>query len=204
MSLNIEVDVDALAPLADGIRAAPDAIVRAQLDGINVVADRVNQESRRRIVSTVNLSPTYVRDRMRYVKAKRSTMKAGIFARVRPTTLATFGAQQLVQPAPKAKGDKLRGIPAGQKQAGVSVMVKPASRKAMRKAFLVPLRNVGRMGVFTRFGPEKKDILHRYGPSVDQVFRNVAGDMEPDIIADLDREISNRVYVEVAAGIGRG
>lgn len=86
-------------------------------------------------------------------------------------------------------GDPMRGIPVGQKQAGVSVEVTRGQRKriGLRNVFLMPLRrgkalDTSRLGVFSRDpGDPKKAVQLRLGPAVYQLLRSTAPGMVPEI-----------------------
>lgn len=90
-------------------------------------------------------------------------------------------------------GDSMRGIPVGQKQAGVSVEVTRGQRKkiGLRNVFLMPLRrgkslDTSRLGVFSRDpGDPKKAVQLRLGPSVYQLLRTNAPNMVDEIQRDL-------------------
>lgn len=158
MSSLIKVDASQLETMARRFGLAGEQVARVQVRGINRVAEKANTRSRREIVSQVALTDTYVRDRMSLSKATEGRPVAIISARRRATTLATYGARQLTAAAKRAKGDARRGIAAGRKQSGISVIVgRSTGRKKMAGAFLIPLRagreNGGNgMGVFIRTG----------------------------------------------------
>ena len=137
---------------------------------INRTAVEMRTAATAEMEGRVNLPPSYVRGKLRIVRATVSFPAGAIAIRRRAVRLARFGAQQLSAPAPRAKGDRLRGIRKGQKQAGVSVQVSKG-RKVKRSAFMLPLLNGNGMGVFVRTGPARKDVEHLYGPSPDQLFR---------------------------------
>lgn len=206
MSSLIKVDTSQLETLARRFGLAGEQVARVQSRAINRVAEKAYTRSRRAIVSQVALTDTYVRDRMSLSKATESRPVAIISARRRATTLATYGARQITASAKRAKGDPRRGISAGRKQAGISVLVGRAKgRKKMSSAFFMPLR-AGKeaggngMGVFVREGRNGEPI-HLYGPSVDQVFRGVIDDIVPDVIAELETEMTRLAVLEVKKAI---
>jgi hypothetical protein len=98
-------------------------------------------------------------------------------------------------------GDQMRGIPVGQKQAGVSVEVTRGQRKkiGLRNVFLMPLRrgkslDRSRLGVFSRDpGDPKKAVQLRLGPSVYQLLNATA----PALIADIQIDLRAAVLDEV-------
>lgn len=175
----------------------------ALVRGLNRAAAKVKTASSKLIRQEVRLPAKYVNDNMTVRKATRSNPEARIQARMRATRLARFGAKQAMRRAPNAKGDPLRGIPAGKKQGGVRVAVNRSS--SPRKApgfFLIPLRNAGVMGVFKRTGPGRRDIEHLYGRSVDQVFRTVRDEVPADRI--LEEETQKQVQQAINRKVKHG
>lgn len=163
---------------------------KAQFRAVNRVASTFRTAASKAIRNQVRLKAAYVNDNLTVTKtATANNPEAVISGRKRPTRLARYGAKQLARSASKASGDQLRGIAPGKKQAGISVAVsRKSSRKKMRMAFLLPLRNAGVMGIFIRTGPGKKDVQHLYGPSVDQVFSSLREELKPDIRKSLVKE----------------
>lgn len=241
MTSLVRVDASELEAAARQIGIAADVLERTVYRAINTVAAKAMTRTRREIVSQVNLTQTYVRERIALRKAGKGDLTAVVSARKRATRLATYAARQVTKAvkAPKdlspearakymakLKGDKLRGIAAGRKQAGISVSVKRGGgRKIMAGGFMVPLR-AGKvdggngMGVFIRTGGERNkrdviaqeiyhgkgskrpravesgDVRHLYGPSVDQVMKGVINDMAPDVQAELEAAIARQAGYE--------
>lgn len=242
MTSLVRVDASELEAAARQIGVAADVIERTAYRAINTVAAKAMTRTRREIVSQVNLTQTYVRQRIALRKAGKGDLTAVVSARKRATRLATYAARQVTKAvkAPKdlspearakymakLKGDKLRGIAAGRKQAGIAVSVKRGGgRKIMAGGFMIPLRS-GKadggngMGVFIRTGGarnardvvsqeiytgkgskrqgavESGDIRHLYGPSVDQVMKGVINDMAPDVQAELEAAIVRQASYEL-------
>ena len=201
MSL-VFVNKEIIDRVSGNIGLSAKAVTRATYRAINGVAAKAFTRSRREIGKPVNLSASYIRERMSLSKANSSHLVASIKARQRPTRLATFAAKQLSRRANSSNGDALRNIQKGRRQAGISVAVKRGGgRKKMPGAFFVPLRSgkvaaVNGMGVFIRTGSGKKDIKHLYGPSVDQLFRGVIDDVAPDVQAELEAELIRQANYE--------
>ena len=186
--MKLKIDgLQAVANLASAARATPDAVQRAAYRSINQVATKVQTDAVRTVASQLNLTVAYVRDKFALEKASRQNLLAVVKAGMRPIGLERFGATQLVAKAARAKGDVSRAIPAGRKQAGVSVKVsKTGARKKMPGAFLIPMRagteaGGNGKGVFIRTGKGRGDIKHLYGPSPDQLFRRYREENLPDI-----------------------
>ena len=149
----------------------------------NVTGRKVITDTKRDIASQLSLTQREIAEVMSMSNAIRDNPTAVVKVRKSPMRLARYGARQLTAKASRAKGDALRGIAAGRKQAGVSVKVARGARKKMRGAFLVPLRagNVSGgngMGVFVRQG---KEIMHLYGPSQYQLFRRLIAEGKTNI-----------------------
>ena len=186
--MKLKIDgLQAVANLAAAARATPDAVQRAAYRSINQVATKVQTDAVRTVASQLNLTVAYVRDKFALEKASRQNLLAVVKAGMRPIGLERFSATQLVAKAARAKGDVSRAIPAGRKQAGVSVKVsKTGARKKMPGAFLIPMRagteaGGNGKGVFIRTGKGRGDIKHLYGPSPDQLFRRYREENLPDI-----------------------
>ncbi len=192
--------LDKLRAATKAIKRYPEKVAAAATEAANEVAERVMKTAQRDIVARYNLSKRYVDERFYFRKATPQSQEALVSARVRWTRLARFVARQETVPAPGAKGDRLRGIPPGRKQAGVSFQVlRQGKRWTVQRAFLIPLR-AGKidggngMGIFWRDMPNPgmghverglieeevnnhrrgwrgSQIKHLYGISVHQSFQ---------------------------------
>lgn len=143
--------------------------------------------------------------------ASESNLVAVIRARRRATSLARFNPQQMYAPAKRG----------GTKRAGVSVNIKGV-RKKIPRAFFVNLKrgaeDGGNLGVAIRvpagqgvtgrqfrgvpFGggnSRDSDVYLLYGPSVQQVFDDVAVQIEPWAQDRLQAEFS-RQYARLGGG----
>ncbi len=241
MTALVTVDTRQLEAAANEIGLAAAVIQRTAYRSLNAVAAKAMTRTRREIVSQVNLTQSYVRERISLRKASPGAMTAVVSARKRATRLATYAARQVTKAvkAPKnlspearakymakLKGDKLRGIAAGRKQAGIAVSVKRGGgRKIMAGGFMIPLRagkadGANGMGVFIRTGGarnardvvaqeiytgkgsrrpravESGDVRHLYGPSVDQVMNGVIDDIAPDVQAELEAALLRQARYE--------
>jgi hypothetical protein len=201
---HVGIDVREIEALASRIgEIDPEALGQAGLRAVNQVTDRVYALSRQRMNAGINLSDAYLDEAMEVRHATDPLRpRATIAARFRATTLARYDARQLVQPNKKpqsGKGDSLRGIPKGLKQAGVSVEVTRGQRKPVlgTKAFLMPLKNGNGMGVFVREGAGKKNYRHLYAPSVYQLFRTQVDALFDDIGEDLTATVRSEVELEI-------
>jgi len=162
-------------------------IKRFAAQAVNATARRYRTESSRRIRDQVNFPARYLDSKqdgnLRITSnATADAMEAVISARFRPTSLARF-----------VKGAKTHG------RKSPTVEVSPGSREKMNRAFLMNLRS-GNIGLAVRLAPgerlENKRRMVRmsnglyllYGPSVDQVFREVADDVSGDAGEYLENE----------------
>lgn len=166
------------------LESLPKNVVTAALRALNSTADRSAAASRREVGKQVNFSARYLtgtdasgNQRLGVSKRARGTnLEAVITGRARPTMLARFVTSGTVG------------------KAGVRVEVAPGFAKLMKSAFLIRLPagkggNVetnSNLGLAIRLKPgetiqNKKQMIQLknglyllFGPSVDQVFKDVA------------------------------
>lgn len=202
-AFKVEIDISRIERLGEalgGIDAG--SLGEASMRAVNTVADETYDLARPRMLATINLTDTYVRDRMTVNHATNpNNVSASIVAsgaRNDMTILARYGARQLVQPVKhpaRSRGDQFysRNIAPGMKAAGISVEVTRGARKPITNAFFMPLRNVGTVGLFTREGKGDKNYKHRYGPSVYQLFRTTARNMIDEVTDNLENTLVEEV-----------
>ena len=203
----ITINMDALTALSAELGLVPAAIDRALATVLNRRAPDVMEDAKSKITSRVRLSESYVADRMRVTKATLSRPVAVVIASERSTKLASYMAVQRISGAPGAKGDQLRRIPAGFKQAGIYTGVKTGNRKLLSRAFMIPLQmgvdsGGNGMGVFVREGKGRKAIRHLYGPSVNQLFSGVVVEIEEPLKQMLEDDLMKEVADEMRAVVG--
>lgn len=188
----LTVSAEGLDGLASYFKQAPSKATAAARMAINDVARSDGmKEIKRQIMEQVNFSSAYLTgDRLRIAKfASNTSLEARIVARKRATSLARFAKGSI-----KAKGEE---------SPGVTVEVRRGGATSLRKAWLVRLkagasldednynvglavrvkpgeRVVGKYSAHTSWLVKNKVAL-LYGPSVDQVFREVADDVVPFI-----------------------
>jgi hypothetical protein len=188
------VAVEGLSALR-ALEDIPANVKRAALQAVNRTADRTRTAAARRMREQVNwrasyLSPSQGRFNVTE-RARADSLEARITARQRPTSLASFST----------------GTVGGKN--GVTVQVAPGFAKLMKRAFLVrlrvgslPLDTRSNLGLAIRLKPGERvdnkrvmiplrkgsNVYLLYGPSVDQVFRSVAGEVAPDAAEFLESE----------------
>ncbi len=180
--------IEGLADLKD-LDKLDSRIQDAAQKAINATAPRVRAKAADRIRRQVNFPAGYLRGPQSRLKvteyATPSKLAATVTGRQRPTSLARF-----------VTGSKTPG------KQNPTVTVKPGVPKTMRRAFLMKLRGgeEGNIGIAVRtsrgrmpdraYKPVKiSDNLYLvYGPSVDQVFRSVRQDVEPEAQLFLEAE----------------
>ncbi len=108
------------------------------------------------------------------------------------------------------RGDPARGLEPGEKAAGVSVEVKRGNRKVLKSAFTIPgkVHSDGSPVLFVGKGVPGKGKMDRnraesrqgveslYGPSVYQLFRFTANNIQGEVAQDLERAIVERAESE--------
>lgn len=187
------IAVEGLEGLED-VAGLPSRINQAAQRAINRTLDTTRTSSAKKIREQVNLPARYLQgsaSRLTIAKKARNTDLEGIIrGRERPTSLARY-----------VSGSTKPG------KAGVRVEVKPGSAIEMKKAFLIRLPqgsnltdtqfNLGlavRLREGERLGNKKnmvrlsRGLVLLYGPSVNQVFRDVAEDEAGPAADKLERE----------------
>lgn len=192
----ITTTIDGLKDLADYARGLPQQTTTAARLAINQIADRMAvPEARREIAAQVAFPDGYLNDDRLGVteRATSANLQAVVTGRDRPTSLARF--------AP--------GAALGSK-AAITLVVKPGTATTLRNAWLVRLRagatlteDKFNIGLAVRLKPgeqfrNKKDaasavqlapnVYLLYGPSVGQVFRDVADKISPVVLDSLEAE----------------
>lgn len=189
-----QIDAAGLADFADFFRGAPEKTTQAARLAINQIADRVAVPlSRDEIQRQINFPQGYLDDDRLGVseRATGASLQAVVRGRDRPTSLARF--------AP--------GAALGSK-AAISLSVKPGSHTTLRRAWLVRLRSGEALtedkfniGLAVRLKPGEQfinktatatqlspNVYLLYGPSVGQVFRDVADKITPEVLDNLEEE----------------
>lgn len=188
-----------LEDLEDFLLERPAVVRRAARMAINDTTRRkAVPRFRKAIQAEVNFPPGYVNDERfgQTKQAKDDDLTAAITARFRPTSLARFAPGQ--------------GFEGARRSGGVRVRVnKGGGATRLPGAFFVRLRRGGdnrdgfNLGLAIRLKPGEKlrgrkkggssvqlapDLYLLYGPSVDQLFRDVAVAEAPPVADDLQRE----------------
>lgn len=195
----LEINVRGLQAFQDRVRDAPDVSRRAAADAVNSTLRYAYAESSRGIRRQVNLTRDYLGsanagNRLTIAQRATEANPAGrITGRQRPVSLARFATTRSL---------KRRG--------GVSVSVKPGSTRQMASAFLLKLKagasvtqDAYNLGLAVRLKPgqpvfnkrrmvkysaDDPNLYLLYGPSVDQIFRDVREEIADDVEAFLANE----------------
>lgn len=179
---------------------------------LNEVANDTYTLSRKEITRGINLDQGYVDEKIRLEKASASDPRASIVADAKNswmTNLSHYGAMlrtQAVKHPARAKGDPGRGISRGQKMRSMDAEVVRGGRKSIGKKFILPgindsrgnpivFRGTGRPG--TPKSPQDKGTRNTprqgvqavLGPSVYQLFRVTAENIQDRVSDDLERAI---------------
>lgn len=155
---------------------------------INRTAAWARTQSSKKMREEVNFKASYLNENLKVgEKATEQSLSSTITARFRPTSLARFA----------------KGTPESTQKAGKTVVtVHPSKSKTMNGAFLLKLKGLNgatsdglaNIGLAIRLkkgeklrnkkismGERTKGLAFLYGPSVDQVFNTISGEMEGDI-----------------------
>lgn len=187
--MSVSVIANALGEVADYFEKLPELATQAAALAINTVSQREALPMiRREMRDQLDFPEGYLesKDRLSVVrKATRNTLSATIRGRDRATSLARFriGGQN----------------PANTRGRGVRLQVKRGQTRVLRKAFLINLRG-GNTGLAVRLKPGESlknssgavelanNVYLLYGPSVDQVFQTVSGDVAPNVLDSVTNE----------------
>jgi hypothetical protein len=184
--VTVEIELGGVPRLAEYFRDAPKVTRRAASMAINQTAIRVGLgRARAEMLRETAFPRGYLNDPSRFglrKQAKPEDLEAVIFARTRPTSLARFARWGATRTA------------------GATVTVNPGAPKQIKQAFRVNLRS-GNVGLAVRVGPGGEvrnrkvpakvfdsGIALLYGPSVDQVFRDVRHTVAPEAMTALQTE----------------
>ena len=195
MARSVILDTSQVDALAASLASIDDATLgRANLVAVNAVTTRAQRAAREKMDAGVNLPANYIDDRLTFEPATDARRPvATVTSPYKGTGLGRFSAVQVTQPVqvPKRRrGDPGRSIPAGQKQAGLTVEVVRGQRKPISYAFVIPgiKSNDGTPVVFENTGPggkkNKGKLKALTGLSVFQLFRHALDDQALDAIAD--------------------
>lgn len=181
-------EADRLAGGLDRLTGAA-GLQLAAIDAVNAVVKRADVALRAAENANLNLSDAYVKSKTDLSLAT-SAPYAQITTRGDLTILGRYPVAQQWQPAKgKARGDPKRGIPVGNKQAGVRVDIKPSAPTYQSKWFTMTLRRGTQpgdsIGVFVR---TSAGLKHIYGPSPYSLFRFQSQAQFDQIADDLERE----------------
>lgn len=175
--MSIEIQTIGFADLiARMSRAAGDADL-ASVIAVNHAADKGRTMAAEQMNEEIDFPKGYLnRERLSVTRATRGNVEAVVRGRDRPTMLAHFSRQ-------KARLGRQRGV---------SVEVKPGRTQRLDSAFFMKLRN-DNLGLVVRV-KKGESLRHSrgakeiggglwllYGPSVNQVFAGVAGDIVDDV-----------------------
>jgi hypothetical protein len=193
------IDVSPLKSMHQFVTALPERAAQASVLAVSAALNFGYAESSRQIRSQLNLPQSYIGSAAsgNRLKIKQRPVPGNplgvIAASPKPVSLARFAL------------DRTLG---GRK--GVSVQVKPGSTRRIGSAFLLKLKsgrqisedqfNIGLairlkpgQTVFNKkklrqLSPDDADLYLVYGPSVDQAFKSVRSQVEPQISAYMQKE----------------
>ena len=195
MSL-VTIDMTGIAQLRSYFDAAPEAATNAVRDAINDGIKFAFAEASRRIRAQVNLPQDYIGS-----VAQGNRLKVSMYATAEQLWASLSATKRAVSLARYANDRSL-----GRRPDGITVTVKPGHPETLPGAFLLPLKkgpalteDTYNVGLAIRLKPGQRpgskhtmkpygrgdpNLYLLYGPSVDQVFRQVRGDMD-DVVTNF-------------------
>ncbi len=163
--MQIKMDTTAVREIEDLLAHIKNGSNRAMASAINHTLSVTRTEGGQKIREQVKLKASYVRERLRLVRASVAKPQGRITTPRRGILLSRFDNTVL-------------------KSGGVSVQVKPGAgnRKKMPGAFYITFANgVQAIAIRTQHGPglgRSEGLKVLYGPSVSQVFTDVKDDLQ--------------------------
>ena len=199
MSGTYVVAVQGIAQAAGSVKDIPAEIRTAAKLAVNATARRTRTSAAKQILAQVNFGASYLNENDRFTISQFATqndLTAKITGRQRPTSLARFASGQL-----------------GGRD-GVTVEVAPGNTRRSKRMFLIKLRS-GNANIETKFNmglairlrkgeriQDKKKMVQLghnlyllYGPSIDQVFAQVADASAPEASQFLEQEFNRLLEI---------
>jgi hypothetical protein len=207
--VSVRIEYQALSDLVGYVDAFPEAARTAARIALNdVTEDQGLKQFREAIEAQVDFGPGYINiDRLGITsRAKNEQLRVVVTGRHRATSLARFAKGQ--SPVSNV------GVQNSARQRGVRVKVKAGgATKTIRSGFLVKLnrgsagiRDGFNVGLAVRLKPGERllnktkhvqldnNVVLLYGPSVDQVFRDVAVDETPALLPKIESEYFRQFF----------
>jgi len=190
VGLGYVVAVDGLSELFDDFDNVADRIKKQAAMAINATARKFRTESSREIRQQVAFPARYLDSKATGKLRVRQTatvtrLQAAIEGKFDPTSLTRFvkGSLRHGRRAPK-----LRVSPGQQTVIPNSFIMNLASGNKGLAIRLKPGETIHNKRKMISFSKKDRNLYLLYGPSVDQVFRQVAEDVAPDAAAYLEHE----------------
>lgn len=201
MARAFEVKVDPTRMLAAGqalVDFAGGSVSEEAQRAVNEQTAAFMVEARRAMIAGIMLSEGYVSSKMQFDPSTNpNRIRASITTAGDLVILGHYNpvVQTVAAKRPnRAKGDKSRGVPPGQKAAGVGVTIKRGQPKTHPEAFTMRLRRGtdqgDSIGVFTRRGDKK---LHRYGIAPYSLFRFQVDQRQDEFAESLSQVVIDRI-----------
>jgi hypothetical protein len=222
-AFDIKIDTGPLTALAERLgRLTPEQVGSSMVEAINETVDSAYELGRERMLAGINLTDEYIQRKMQVEHATEGKPSAAIVAfggRGFLTGLSHYGAIQETKavnwsnariqaigfpfgPWPgwtKRTGNAALGIAADTKASGRSVEVIKGRRKKIGPAFAIPGKKDtdGNQVVFRREG---RAIRALTGPSVYQLFRIAAGQIETEVADSLEQAVIDAAELRLREG----
>lgn len=179
-----------LDQFSDKIRKSPERAEQALIEALNAGGDFARERGIQKIHAELNLQKDYIDKHLEVTRrAVQGDLRVIITGRRRPTTLYTYGGNEIAttkakSPLRKLKGDDRRRIRRGQKAAGIKAfkVKRQGPDNKWPGGFLMFLNN-GNVAMAVRTGKGRNDYEIRYGPSVGSAWSNVRSDVYAESLA---------------------
>lgn len=172
------------------VRQMPNRLARARKQAINRTARNAEKFTAKKVYDSVNIPKSDIIGGLDVIRATRVRPEATLKASPHRRLLYRFKSRVVTARAKhpsRSKGFAQFGVQPGRKFHGVSVQIRRGGTRArLPGGFLLELRNHA-IGLAVRKGKGKKAYKVLHGPSVHQVVRWNAEDIQAFIRQDLAR-----------------
>ena len=202
----LELDFSAV----DSLRRSLDSLSKERLGDVaravvNEVADNVYDLARGRMNAGINLDDDYMRREMAVEHAASGGNSATITAFAKSRRLVHYDARWVlankVSPRTRLKNGLMK-LPSGQKQRGVSVVVKRGGGSEIGSAFLLPLAGGGGDNGYGVFMRQSGRLRQLYGPATYQLFRHQIQTIDDDVTEQLEVTLDEHLDQKIREALG--
>lgn len=204
-TFGLTIGTEQVLALAERLgEVTPEKLAERLVAVTNEQLESAYELSRKRMLSGINLTDAYLRERFEINQATTKRPSGEIVAKARDrgdlTLLSRYDLQVGlldVKNPEKSKGYGALGIPKGKKQGAPSVEVVRGARKSLKSDRAFVFNSKAGTPLIVKRNPNGKLSSALLGPSVYQLFRVAATDLEQQIGDDYEAAITEAAEREL-------